>query len=139
MSPSTSMPGTAIAAAVLAAVGVLPLAIVAFLVFALGGLPADAGRDWVLLVVLTVPPLLQVFALVWFLLRRGRVPLVLSALVTIAVAVLVVAITTSAGQSAGAGPVVLVVCPVLAAALAMSPAVGRWLAVAREERRDRTA
>ncbi|SFO54457.1 hypothetical protein SAMN05660359_04247 [Geodermatophilus obscurus] len=138
MSPSRSMPGTAIAAAVLAAVGVLPLAIVAFLVVALGGLQADAGRDWTLVALLVVPPLLQVFALVWFLLRRGRVPLVLAALVTIGVAVLVVVITSSAGEPAGAGPFVLVVCPVLAAVVAMSPAVGRWLAASRAERR-RTA
>jgi peptidoglycan/LPS O-acetylase OafA/YrhL len=135
MSPSTSMPGTAIAAAVLAGVGVLPLAIVAFLVVALGGLQADAGRDWSLAAVLVLPPLLQVFALVWFLLGRGRVPLVLAALLAIAVAVLVVVVSSSAGEAVGAGPFVLVICPVLAAALALSPAVGRWLAQARAERR----
>ncbi|HYO37213.1 MAG TPA: hypothetical protein VER97_14145 [Geodermatophilus sp.] len=135
MSPSTSMPGTAIAAAVLAAVGVLPLALVAFLVVALGGLQADAGRDWSLAAVLVVPPLLQLFAVVWFALGRGRVPLVLGALLAVAVAVLVVVVSSSAGESVGAGPFVLVICPVLAAALALSPTVGRWLAHARAERR----
>jgi peptidoglycan/LPS O-acetylase OafA/YrhL len=130
------MPAPAIAAAVLAAVGVLPLAIVAFLVVALGGLQADAGRDWALVALLVVPPLLQVFALVWFLLRRGRFPLVLAALVSIAVAVLVVVVSSSAGESVGAGPFVLAACPVLAAGVALSPAVGRWLAAARAERRS---
>jgi peptidoglycan/LPS O-acetylase OafA/YrhL len=138
MSPSPSMPGTAIATAVLAAVGVLPLAIVALVVVALGGLEADAGRDWVLLVVLVVPPLLQLFALGWFLVRRGRVPLVVAALAAVGAAVLVLVTSASVDQSVGPGPFVLAVCPVLAAVVAMSPAVGRWLAASRAERR-RTA
>jgi hypothetical protein len=71
--------------------------------------------------VLVVPPLLQLFAVVWFVLGRGRVPLVLAALLAIAVAVLVVVVSSSAGEAVGAGPFVLVICPVLAAALALSP------------------
>ncbi len=137
MSAPSRIPGPAIAAAVLAAVGVLPLVIVAFLVVALGGLDADAGRDWFTVVLLLVPPFLQLFALGWLLFGRGRVPLVVSALVVVAVAVLVVGTASSIGSSVGAGPFILALFPVLAAVLAFTPAVGRWLAAAREERRSR--
>ncbi len=137
MSAPSRIPGPAIAAAVLAAVGVLPLVIVAFLVVALGGLDADAGRDWFTVVLLLVPPFLQLFALGWLLFGRGRVPLVVSALVVVAVAVLVVGTASSIGSSVGAGPVKLALFPVLAAVVAFTPAVGRWLAAAREERRSR--
>jgi peptidoglycan/LPS O-acetylase OafA/YrhL len=129
------MPVPAIAAAVLAGLGVLPLTMVAFLVYALGGLQADAGRDWATAALLVVPPFLQLFALVWFLVRRGRVPLVLSALLAIGVAGLVVATARSLGESVGPGPFVLATCPVLAAGLALTPSVGRWLAEARAGRR----
>ena len=139
MSAPSRIPGPALAAAVLAAVGVLPLVIVAFLVVALGGLQADAGRDWFTAGLLVLPPFLQLFALGWLLLRRGRIPLVVSALVVVAVAVLVIGTATSIGSSVGAGPFVLAICPVLAAGLAMTPAVGRWLAEARAERRRRAA
>ncbi|PWW24649.1 hypothetical protein JD79_03838 [Geodermatophilus normandii] len=140
MSTPSRIPGPALAAAVLAALGVLPLVVVAFLVVALGGLEADSGRrDWVSVVLLLLPPLLQLFALGWFLLRRGRVPLVLAALAAIAAGVLVLATAASVGQSVGLGPFVLAVCPVLAAGLAMTPAVGRWLAEARAHRRGRAA
>jgi len=139
MSAPSRIPGPALAAAVLAALGVLPLVVVAFLVVALGGLEADAGRDWVSVVLLLLPPLLQLFALGWFLFRRGRVPLVLAALAAIAVGVLVLVTSASVGQSVGAGPFVLAICPVLAAGLAMTPAVGRWLAEARAARRGREA
>ncbi len=139
MSAPSRIPGPAIAAAVLAAVGVLPLVVTAFLVVALGGLESDTGRDWPTVLLLVVPPFLQLFALGWLLFRRGRVPLVLSALVTVAVAVMVVVVADSAGQAVGAGPFVLAVFPVAAAVVAMSPAVGRWLAAARAERRDREA
>jgi peptidoglycan/LPS O-acetylase OafA/YrhL len=137
MSAPSRIPGPAIAAAVLAAVGVLPLVIVAFLVVALGGLDADAGRDWFTVVLLLVPPFLQLFALGWLLFGRGRVPLVVSALVVVAVAVLVVGTASSIGSSVGAGPFILALFPVLAAVVAFTPAVGRWLAAAREERRSR--
>jgi peptidoglycan/LPS O-acetylase OafA/YrhL len=137
MSAPSRIPGAVIAAAVLAAVGVLPLVLVAFAVVALGGLEADTGRDSATVVLLVIPPFLQLFALGWLLLRRGRVPLVVSALVVVAVAVLVVGTATSVGRSVGAGPFVLAVFPVLAAAVAMSPAVGRWSAEARAHRRRR--
>jgi peptidoglycan/LPS O-acetylase OafA/YrhL len=137
MSAPSRIPGPAIAAAVLAAVGVLPLVIVAFFVVALGGLDADAGRDWFTVVLLLVPPFLQLFALGWLLFGRGRVPLVVSALVVVAVAVLVVGTASSIGSSVGAGPFILALFPVLAAVVAFTPAVGRWLAAAREERRSR--
>ena len=137
MSAPSRIPGPAIAAAILAAIGVLPLVIVAFLVVALGGLEADTGRDWGTVLLLLLPPFLQLFALGWLLLRRGRVPLVLSALVVVVVGVLVVGTASSIGESVGPGPFVLAVFPVLAAAVAFTPAVGRWLAEAREQRRSR--
>ncbi|MGY1695854.1 MULTISPECIES: hypothetical protein [unclassified Geodermatophilus] len=137
MSPAPRTPVPAVAAALLAGLGVLPLAIVAFLVYALGGLQADAGREWFTVILLVVPPFLQLFALTWFLLRRGRVPLVVSALVACAVAGLVVATARSVGDPVGPGPFVLALCPVLAAGLALSPPVGRWLADARAQRRAR--
>ena len=140
MSPSSSsIPGPALAAAVLAAVAVLPLVVVAYFVVALGGLDSDSGRDWVVVAVLVVPPLLQLFALGWFLLRRGRVPLVLAALAAVGAGALVVVVASSIDQPVGPGPFVLAVFPVLAAAVAFTPAVGRWLAEAREARRTRGA
>ncbi len=137
MSAPSRIPGAAVAAAILAAIGVLPLVITAFLVVALGGLEADDGRDWSTVVLLLVPPFLQLFALGWLLFRRGRVPLVLSALVVVVVAVLVIGTASSIGSSVGAGPFILALFPVLAAVVAYTPAVGRWLAAAREERRSR--
>ncbi|MGX5657169.1 hypothetical protein ACWKWC_20515 [Geodermatophilus nigrescens] len=139
MSAPSRIPGPALAAAIVAALGVLPLVVVAFLVIALGGLEADAGRNWLETGLLLLLPLLQLFALGWFLLRRGRVPLVVAALATVAGAVLIAVISASVGQSVGAGPFVLALCPVVAAALAMRPAVGRWSAEARAARRGRRA
>ena len=139
MSATSRIPGPAVAAAILAAIGVLPLVIVAFFVVALGGLDADTGRDWFTVVLILVPPFLQLFALGWLLFRRGRVPLVLSALVVIAVAVLVIGTASSIGSSVGPGPFVLALFPVLAAVVAFTPAVGRWLAEAREARRTHGA
>ena len=139
MSSPSRIPGPALAAAIVAALGVLPLVVVAFLVIALGGLDADAGRDWVDTGLLLALPLLQLFALGWFLLRRGRVPLVVAALASVAAGVLILVTAASVGESLGIGPFVLAVCPVVAAALAMTPAVGRWLAEARAARRGREA
>ncbi|MGY1650385.1 hypothetical protein [Geodermatophilus sp. SYSU D01119] len=139
MSAPSRIPGPALAAAIVAALGVLPLVVVAFLVIALGGLEADGGRNWLETGLLLLLPLLQLFALGWFLLRRGRVPLVVAALATVAGGVLIFGISASVGQSVGAGPFVLALCPVVAAALAMTPAVGRWSAEARAARRGRRA
>ena len=139
MSATSPIPGPALATAVVAALGVLPLVVVAFLVIALGGLEADAGRNWVETGLLLLLPLLQLFALGWFLLRRGRVPLVVAALATVAGGVLIFGTAASVGRSVGAGPFVLALCPVIAAGLAMTPAVGRWSAEARAARRGRAA
>ncbi|MBM7804744.1 peptidoglycan/LPS O-acetylase OafA/YrhL [Geodermatophilus bullaregiensis] len=123
------MPGLAIAAAALGAVGVLPLAIVAVLGFALGGVLADAegSRAWWTLALLLMP-LLQLFAVFWLVARRGRWPLVLGAAVSLAFAGLVIGVAASVGEDVGIGPFVVAVCPLLAATLAFSPQVTAWLA-----------
>ncbi len=123
------MPGLAIAAAAIGAVGVLPLAVVAFLAFALGGVQADAGggRPWWTSALLLMP-VLQLFAVLWLVVRRGRWPLVLGAAVSLAFTGLVIGVAASAGQDVGVGPFVVAVCPMVAAGLAFSPQVGAWLA-----------
>jgi hypothetical protein len=128
MSAPFRIPGAALAAAVLSAVGVLPLAGVAMLVVVLGGLEADDGhRDWWALL-LVVPALVQLVATVVLVLRRGRWPLVLGAVLALAAAVLIVRTAASVDQAVGAGPFILVLFPVLAAGIAYSPPVSRWLA-----------
>ncbi len=129
-SPTPSrMPGLAIAAAAVGALGVLPLALVAVLAFALGGVSGDTGggRDWWSFALLLLP-LLQLFGVFWLVARRGRWPLVLGAAASLAFAGLVLGTAASVGQDVGAGPLLVAVCPVIAVGLAFSPQVGAWLA-----------
>src|SRR3712207_3592114 len=88
-SPSR-MPGTAIAAAAVGALGVLPLALVTVLPFLLGGVQSDDVRDWWVYALLLLP-VLQVFGVVWLVSRRGRWPLLLGAVASLAFALLVLA------------------------------------------------
>ncbi|MGR7027933.1 hypothetical protein [Geodermatophilus sp. URMC 62] len=135
------IPGLAIAAAAVGALGVLPLALVAVLAFALGGVQGDSsgGRDWWTFALLLLP-LLQLFGVSWLVVRRGRWPLVLSAAAALAFAGLVLGTAASVGQDVGAGPLLVAVCPVIAAGLAFSPQVGAWLAGhPRRVRGERTA
>ena len=128
-SPSR-LPGTAIAAAAIGALGVLPLALVTVLPFLLGGVQSDNVRDWWVYALLLLP-VLQVFGVVWLVTRRGRWPLVAGAVASLAFALLVIGTAVSVGADVGATPVVVAVCPLIAAGLALSPRVTAWLAGGR--------
>ena len=121
------MPPLALLAGILGLVGALPPAFLATVAVALGGLTADAGPDpWTY--VLLVVPLLQIWAAVWLLSRRGWLPLVLAVL---PVAVLTGAVIWAASATEDAGglgwPLLMLVAPVLAAVLATTPRVRRWV------------
>ena len=122
------MPPLGLLAAVLGIIGALPPAFLAVMAVALGGLTADAGPDpWTYL--LLVAPVLQVGGATWLLARRGWLPLVLA---VIPVAVLTAAVVWAARVTEDAGslgwPLLLLVVPVLAAVLAATPRVRRWVA-----------
>jgi peptidoglycan/LPS O-acetylase OafA/YrhL len=122
------MPPLGIVAAVLGLVGALPPAFLAVIAVALGGLSADAGPDpWTYLLLLA--PILQVWGAVWLLARRSWLLLVLA---VVPVAVLAGAVVWAATGTEDAGspalPLLLLVAPVLAAVLAATPRVRRWVA-----------
>ncbi|SNS47913.1 hypothetical protein SAMN06893096_104294 [Geodermatophilus pulveris] len=122
-----STPPSAVAAAALGVVGALPTGFLAVVAVALGGVTADAGSDpWAYLLV--VVPLVQVSAAAWLLARRGWLPTVL-ALVPVAVLAGVVVWTAARTEEAGnpALPLLLLLAPGLAAALAATPRVRRWV------------
>ncbi|MGY1830305.1 hypothetical protein ACI8AA_07730 [Geodermatophilus sp. SYSU D01180] len=125
-SPSR-MPGTAIAAAAVGALGVLPLALVTVLPFVLGGVQSDDVRDWWVYALLLLP-VVQLFGVVWLVSRRGRWPLLLGAVGSVVFALLVMATAAAVGEDVGVAPVVVAVCPLVAAGLALSPRVTAWLA-----------
>ena len=122
------MPPLGLVAAVLGFVGALPPAFLAFMAVALGGLSADAGPDpWTYLLLLA--PVLQVWGAVWLLARRSWLLLVL-AVVPVAVLAGVVVWVATRTEEAGnpALPLLLLLAPVLAAVLAATPRVRRWVA-----------
>ncbi|SFL18265.1 hypothetical protein [Geodermatophilus ruber] len=132
------MPGLALAAGLVGFLGALPPALLAVVAIALGGLSGDAGPDpWTYLLVAAA--VLQVAAAAWLVARRAWWPLVL--------AVLPLAVFTGAVIAAGQGdggrawPLLLLVLPVIAAGLALTPPVRRWVTgrprPARGERRTR--
>src|ERR687894_674915 len=119
------MPPLALTAGVLGLVGALPTL---FLAVVLGGLSADAGPDpWTYL--LLAAPVVQVLGAAWLLARRSWLLLVLA---VVPVAVLTGAVVWAATGTADAGnpalPLLLLVAPVLAAVLAATPRVRRWVA-----------
>jgi len=121
------MPSLALTAGVLGLVGALPTLFLAVIAVALGGLSADAGPDpWTYL--LLVAPLVQVLGAAWLLARRSWLLLVLA---VVPVAVLAAAIAWAATGTEDAGnpglPLLLLVVPVLAAVLAATPRVRRWV------------
>jgi hypothetical protein len=121
------MPPLALTAGVLGLVGALPTLFLAVIAVALGGLSADAGPDpWTYL--LLVAPLVQVLGAAWLLARRSWLLLVLA---VVPVAVLAAAIAWAATGTEDAGnpglPLLLLVVPVLAAVLAATPRVRRWV------------
>jgi hypothetical protein len=122
------MPPLALTAGVLGLVGAFPTGFLAVIAVALGGLTADAGFDpWAYLLV--VAPLVQIWAAVWLLARRGWLPMVV-AVVPVAVLAGVVVWTATGTEDAGnpALPLLLLVVPVLAAVMAATPRVRRWVA-----------
>jgi peptidoglycan/LPS O-acetylase OafA/YrhL len=121
------MPGLAMAAGALGILGAVPPLFVAVLAVMLGGLNADTGPDpWTYL--LLVAPVVQLAGALWLLLRRGWLPLVLSVLPVAVLTGAVVVTATREDVGSPAWPLVLVVLPVLAAALALTPRVRRWTA-----------
>jgi hypothetical protein len=115
-------------AGVLGLVGALPTLFLAVVAVALGGLSADAGPDpWTYL--LLAAPVVQVLGAAWLLGRRSWLLLVLA---VVPVAVLAGAVVWAATGTADAGnpalPLLLLVAPVLAAVLAATPRVRRWVA-----------
>ncbi len=122
------MPPPAVLAAALGMIGAIPTGFLALMAVALGGLSADAGPDpWTYLLV--VAPLVQVCAAIWLLARRGWLPTVLA---VVPVALLAGAVVWAATGTEDAGnpglPLLLLVAPVLAAVLAATPRVRRWVA-----------
>lgn len=122
------MPPLALVAGVLGFVGALPTLFLAVVAVALGGLSADAGPDpWTYLVL--AAPLLQVLGATWLLARRSWLLLVLA---VVPVALLAAAVVRAATGTEDAGnpalPLLLLVAPVLAAVLAATPRVRRWVA-----------
>jgi peptidoglycan/LPS O-acetylase OafA/YrhL len=122
------MPPLALVAVVLGLVGALPPAFLAVMAVALGGLTADAGPDpWTYLLLLA--PVLQVLGALLLLARRSWLLLVLA---VVPVAVLTGAVVWAATATEDVGstgwPLLLLVAPVLAAVLAATPRVRRWVA-----------
>jgi hypothetical protein len=122
------MPPLALVAGVLGLVGALPTLFLAVVAVALGGLSADAGPDpWTYL--LLAAPVVQVLGAAWLLARRSWLLLVLA---VVPVAALAGAVVWAATGTEDAGnpalPLLLLVAPVLAAVLAATPRVRRWVA-----------
>ncbi|SET01767.1 hypothetical protein [Geodermatophilus poikilotrophus] len=126
--PDSRIPPLGIVAAVLGLVGALPPAFLAVIAVALGGLSADAGPDpWTYLLLLA--PLLQVWGAVWLLARRSWLFLVLAVVPVAALAGAVVWAATGTEDAGNAAlPLLLLVAPLLAAVLAATPRVRRWVA-----------
>ncbi|RBY88369.1 hypothetical protein DQ240_05995 [Blastococcus sp. TF02A-26] len=121
------MPWTALTAVVCGGVAVIPLLLMAVLLFAVGGLSSDSAREpWVWIVFLA--PVVQLAAAMWLVLRRGWLPLVLAVLPSAALLWAVYSAAEDEGDAVGAGPVLLVLFPLLAAGFAAAPPTRRWLA-----------
>lgn len=118
----------ALIAGALGILGALPTLFFAVIAAALGGVAADTGPDpWTYLLI--AAPLVQVFGATWLLARRSWLVLVLS---VVPVAVLAGAVAWAAAGNEDAGnpalPLLLLLVPVLAAVLATTPRVRRWVA-----------
>ncbi|WP_409332284.1 hypothetical protein [Trujillonella humicola] len=121
------IPWQAVAAVAVGLFGVVPLTFVAFVVFALGGLDSDTARDpWIY--PLFLAPLLLLVGSLLLLAGRSRVWLVVGAVAAVAAGLTIIVVGRSAGEPVGVWPLLLAVCPVVAAGIALRPPVGRWLA-----------
>jgi hypothetical protein len=122
------MPPLALIAGVLGFVGALPTLLLAVTAVALGGLSADAGPDPFAYLMLAAP-LLQVLGATWLLARRSWLLLVLAVVpVGLLAGAVVWAATGTEDAQNPALPLLLLVVPVLAAVLAATPRVRRWVA-----------
>ena len=126
--PDARTPPPAVLAAALGLIGAVPTGFLAVIAVALGGLTADAGFDpWAYLLVLA--PLVQIWAAIWLLARRGWLPMVIA---VIPVAILAGVVVWTAVRTGDAGnpmlPLLLLLAPVIAAVLAATPRVRRWVA-----------
>ncbi|WP_029430369.1 hypothetical protein [Blastococcus sp. URHD0036] len=131
------VPWTAVTAMVCAAVAVIPLLLMAVLLFAVGGLSPDAAREaWVWVVFLA--PVVQFVAAMLLVTRRGWLPLVLAVLPSALLTWAVYAAARDEGDAVGVGPLLIVFFPLLAAGFAAAPPTRRWLA-ARPGRARATA
>jgi hypothetical protein len=122
------IPVPALVGGILGIVGAMPLAFVALTAVALGGLRGDTGPDpWTY--VLLVVPLLQLWAAVWLLARRAWLPLVLVLVPVAALVAAVIWVVSSVKDAGGLGwPLMVLAAPALAAVLAATPRVRRWVA-----------
>jgi hypothetical protein len=122
------MPPLALIAGVLGLIGALPTLFLAVIAVALGGLSVDSGPDPFAYLTLAAP-LLQILGATWLLARRSWLLLVLA---VVPVALLAGAVVWAATGTENAGnpalPLLLLVAPVLAAVLAATPRVRRWVA-----------
>ena len=121
------MPPASVLAAAIGLIGAFPTGFLAVIAVALGGLTADAGVDpWAYLLV--VAPLVQIWAAIWLLARRSWLPMVI-AVVPVAVLAGVVVWSAIGTEDAGnpALPLLLLLGPVIAAVLAATPRVRRWV------------
>lgn len=133
---SGRMPWTALTAVVCGVVAVVPLLLMALLLFALGGLSSDAAREpWVWLIFLA--PVVQFLAAMLLITRRGWLPLVIAVLPSAALTWAVYAAARDEGDAVGVGPLLIVFFPLLAAGFAAAAPTRRWLAA--RPRRARAA
>ncbi|MGY1743680.1 MULTISPECIES: hypothetical protein [unclassified Blastococcus] len=121
------MPWTALTAGICGIVAVVPLLLMALLLFALGGLSSDSAREpWVWLVLLA--PVVQFVATLWLFTRHGWVPMLLA---VVPAALFTGAIYWTAnenGDPVGVGPLLIVLFPLLAAGFAVARPTRLWLA-----------
>jgi hypothetical protein len=121
------IPWQAAVAAGIGLFGVVPLTFVVFVIYALGGLDSDTARDpWVY--PLFLAPLVVLVGSMLLLAGRTRVWLFVGAAAALAAGLTIIGVAGSAGEPVGGWPLLLAVCPVAAAGLALRPPVGRWLA-----------
>ncbi len=121
------MPWTALTAGICGVVAIVPLLLMALLLFAIGGFSSDAAREpWVWLVFLA--PVVQLVAALWLLTRRGWVPLVLAVLPSVALTWLIYGAAREEDEAVGVGPLLIVLFPLLAAGFAVARPTRAWLA-----------
>jgi hypothetical protein len=121
------MPWTALTAGICGVVGIVPLLLMALLLFALGGLSSDSAREpWVWLILLA--PVVQLLAAMWLFSRRGWVPLVLAVLPAAGLTWAIYWSARTDDDPVGVGPLLIVLFPLLAAGFAVARPTRQWVA-----------